>query len=580
MTGTACARLPVRRTLWPRPSAIGPEFAASLAHSAYLQYVLSDFQAAIPTAVEALKVAEECAAHAAESQACSVLALVYWSLGDLDSAIRFGERTRFIAEAINDRVMMGFTYIVRGAISESFGQLDDALEWASRGQAMFREDDVNIGEARALVVRGNVYRAMGRTEEALEALSRTLSLAQQSRNELAVSRALNDIGAVYCDLDRPDDALNFYQRALEIRRREGYRSAEITTLLDLAEFYKYINDSEAAIREASAAVALAAELGVKPKLSQAHRLLAELLESAGNFRQAVVHLKEYQALHTTVAQDRAAARLKTSELLTSLAHLRAEQASFVESEKRTALANLAGMLAHEMNSPLGALRSSCDSTVRCFDRLVRTWDSNGKNPTVANLLDILKENAAVLTGATWRVQSVFEQFRNFAQWEDQECGEIDLIESLERAIAVLGFRDVVVVRRDLQPLPKMCGQAAEINHLFLQLLNNAEASISGAGEIRVTTRANDHHLSVEIADTGRGIGPDRLPKLFEPAFTHGDSRVKASFSLFACQHIIRKHGGEIRVSSAPGRGSVFTIVLPREARVFPALVARLSVNAS
>jgi signal transduction histidine kinase len=181
-----------------------------------------------------------------------------------------------------------------------------------------------------------------------------------------------------------------------------------------------------------------------------------------------------------------------------------------------------------------------------------------------------------MTGATWRVQSVFERFRNFTQWEERECSEVDLIESLERALTVLALRPDVALRRDLQPLPKICGHAAEINQVFLQLLSNAEASISGAGEIRVVAKASDNLLLIEIADTGRGIDPERLPKLFDPGFTHGDSRVKASFSLFACQHIIRQHGGEIRVSSVPASGSVFTVILPREA---PAPISQLRLSA-
>ena len=76
--------------------------------------------------------------------------------------------------------------------------------------------------------------------------------------------------------------------------------------------------------------------------------LADLFEAAGQFRQAVIHLKEYQTVHTSIAQDQAAAMLKTSELISSLERLRMEQASVVESEKREALANLAGALAHRL----------------------------------------------------------------------------------------------------------------------------------------------------------------------------------------------------------------------------------------
>ena len=542
-----------------------PGIAGSLAYQAYALYILSDFQPAIPLAVRALQIAEESGARIAESYACIVLALVYWSLGDYESAVRFVERARVTAEAVGDRMMIGFSSLIRGSILQGFGDHDEALRWVTRGYEIFTQDNHTIGRARALAGLGGLHRQMGRKQEALDAMSQALQLAEQAGNQLSVSRALNDLGGVYRDLDRPADALDCYTRALEIRRRDGYRSAEITTLLDLAEFYRQSGDEEAAIRDASAGLALAAEIGVKPKLSQAHRLLADLFEAAGRFRQAVIHLKEHQAVHASISQEQAAAMLKTSELMSSLERLRMEQASVVETEKREALANLAGALAHEINSPLGALTSSSDSTIRCVDRLVTALNGNGQKPGIGELLEILKNNADVLGGATRRVQSVFERFRNFSKWEDQLCREVDLIESVETALTFLAPRAEISIRRDFQPLPKICGHTAELNQIFLQLLSNAEQSITGSGEIRVASRVDGDRLAIEIADTGRGIEPERLAKLFEPGFSLGGPRVKASFSLFACQHVVRRHGGEIRVSSQPGQGSSFTVILPRGA---------------
>jgi signal transduction histidine kinase len=537
--------------------------AAGLADRAFVSYMRSDFQAAIPPAVRALQIAEECGETSAEGLSCAVLALVHWSLGDYDSALRFCERAQIIYEKRGNRMMMGHVYLVRGQIAQSFGELSEALDWVTKGHELFHQDQRKVGESRALAALGGLYRHMSRPEDAIECASRGLVLAEESGNQLAVSRVLNDLAGVYRDLGRSEDALAAYSRALDIRRQEGYRSAEITTHLDLADFHLYNGNFQAGIEHALTGLALADELGVKPKASHAHHLLSRLYEASRQYQSALLHLKEHQQLHALISQDQTAARLKTSELIASLERLRAEQASVVENEKRTALTNLAGALAHEMNSPLGALHSCSDSTVRCAERLIESLNGGpARHAEAGELLEILKKNAAVLTSATRRVEAVFERFRNFLYWNDDECHEVDLIESIQMAIAFLTPRQNISVVTQLQPLPKICGNPIELNQVFLQLLANAEQSIPAEGEVRVTTRADGDRLLIEVADTGRGIPPDRLPKLFEPGFNLNDSRVKASFSLFACQHVIRRHGGEIQVSSELGRGSVFTVVLP------------------
>ena len=70
--------------------------------------------------------------------------------------------------------------------------------------------------------------------------------------------------------------------------------------------------------------------------------------------------------------------------------------------------------------------------MRCVDRLFQTWDSSDNNTNVVELLAILKQTAGVLKGATRRVESVFQRFRNFSQWEGDDYREVDLMELLER----------------------------------------------------------------------------------------------------------------------------------------------------
>src|SRR5258706_11345055 len=111
-------------------------------------------------------------------------------------------------------------------------------------------------------------------------------------------------------------------------------------------------------------------------------------------------------------------------------------------------------------------------------------------------------------------------------------------------------------------IPKFYGYAAELNQVFMNLLQNAAQSIEGAGTIVLATFVDGADVCVEFADTGKGIPPDQLRQLFDPAINAKGPRVKAAMGLFSCFHIVRNHGGMIRVASELGKGTTFTVQLP------------------
>jgi len=119
-------------------------------------------------------------------------------------------------------------------------------------------------------------------------------------------------------------------------------------------------------------------------------------------------------------------------------------------------------------------------------------------------------------------------------------------------------------------LPKVACYAAEVNQVLMNLMRNAAESIDGEGTISVDTSACDRGITIAISDTGRGIPPEQIPRLFDPGFSRKGPRVRASVSLFTSRNIIEKHGGEIHVTSQPGAGATFSVLLPLAASAVPA----------
>jgi signal transduction histidine kinase len=100
----------------------------------------------------------------------------------------------------------------------------------------------------------------------------------------------------------------------------------------------------------------------------------------------------------------------------------------------------------------------------------------------------------------------------------------------------------------------------------MNLLRNAAQAIDGAGTITITTCPENGRVRIEIHDTGRGIPPEQIPRLFIPGFSVKNHRVRATISLFSSMNIVQKHGGQIHVTSEPGRSTTFTVLLPLQAR--------------
>jgi photoactive yellow protein len=114
-------------------------------------------------------------------------------------------------------------------------------------------------------------------------------------------------------------------------------------------------------------------------------------------------------------------------------------------------------------------------------------------------------------------------------------------------------------------LPPVLASASELREVFVNLLRNAVDAIEGEGQITARTRAEDGHSVVEISDTGTGMGLDVQEKLFRPLFTTKGEK-GTGLGLATCYAILRRHGGDIEVRSAPGEGTDFVVRLPAAAK--------------
>lgn len=148
---------------------------------------------------------------------------------------------------------------------------------------------------------------------------------------------------------------------------------------------------------------------------------------------------------------------------------------------------------------------------------------------------------------------------------------VDLHARIDAAITLLQHetKGRIELEREYGTLPLVECAAQQINQVFMNLLLNGVQAIDGKGTITVRTSTEPAGVRVEIEDTGAGIAPENLERIFEPGFTTKSRRVGRGLGLLIARRIVDRHGGRITVQSVRGRGSTFSVHLPAGPRAAP-----------
>lgn len=232
-----------------------------------------------------------------------------------------------------------------------------------------------------------------------------------------------------------------------------------------------------------------------------------------------------------------------------------------ELDRLAALGTLSASLAHEINNPLTYVLIQVAQVVRLLPGL----DREGNDPRVKQLEELSR---SVLEGAE-RIRAIMLAIRTFARVDDHAMRPVDVRVPLDAALKLvaneLHHRARVVKHYDEPPM--VIANEGRLGQVFLNLLTNAIHAVpDGApeeNEVRVTTGADDSgNLVVEIADTGAGMPPHVLARVFEPYFSTKPVGQGTGLGLAISRNIIAQHGGTIGVTSEPRRGSTFRITLP------------------
>lgn len=260
---------------------------------------------------------------------------------------------------------------------------------------------------------------------------------------------------------------------------------------------------------------------------------------------------------------------KNSELEETLNKLTGMQKQVIVQEKMASLGQLVAGLTHEINTPIGAIRSMNNTKSKAVMKLQTALediapDTAGKDHEIKKAMGIITNADQLIDQGTERLNEIIKNLKNFVRLDQAETQTADIHEGLDSVLALIRhdlLTNIEVVREYSEIPPFVC-HARKLNQVFLNLLKNACQAIEDKGRITITTSLKKNMVHVAIRDTGNGIEKDKLESIFDPGFTTKSSVVRASLGLSICYQIIQEHNGKINVESQPGKGSIFTVILP------------------
>jgi two-component system, NtrC family, sensor kinase len=222
-----------------------------------------------------------------------------------------------------------------------------------------------------------------------------------------------------------------------------------------------------------------------------------------------------------------------------------------QAEKLASLGQISTGIAHEINNPLGVMLGYTQLLLR-------------DHPAGSQIHDDLK----TIEKHARNCKRVVEDLLKFARSTQTNKTSVDINQCLGEVILLLAHQlelDKILVDTRLAPnLPRITADGEKLKQVFMNLLMNARQAIFGKGRILVGTESDPGEKVVRIffTDSGRGIHPDHMNKIFDPFFSTKPVGEGTGLGLSVSYGIVQDHDGRIEVESKPGTGSTFTIVLP------------------
>ena len=234
----------------------------------------------------------------------------------------------------------------------------------------------------------------------------------------------------------------------------------------------------------------------------------------------------------------------------------------IAAERLASVGILAAGVAHEINNPLAIISESTGWMRQLFAK-----DELKDMPRRDDFIKALDK----VEKSVERASRITHQLLGFAGKSEPAVSEVSLAELAEEAIRLIDHelhnRDIKIVRQIQPALGRIQSDPYQLRQVLMNLLTNAMHAVKSGGSITIAIEALGDNQVITVSDTGQGIPPENLDKIFEPFFSTKKPGEGTGLGLFVSRGIVEKLGGTIEVESEIGRGASFSIRLPKNLKI-------------
>ncbi len=279
----------------------------------------------------------------------------------------------------------------------------------------------------------------------------------------------------------------------------------------------------------------------KKDLSEERNILESISAQLGN---AIIQASLFRQINE-----------QKNELQNTLKELQETQLQLIHSEKMASLGQLIAGVAHEINTPLGSIKSNNGIITKLVKQIEDT-----------ELAELFAETTRIDKVAIDRISNLVVSLKKFVRLDEEQLQNADINKELDLTLEIIYHetKNKAEIIKEYSELPMIKCYPNMLNQVFMNILMNACQAIETKGTITISTEIDNDNLVVKIKDNGKGIKKENLNKIFDAGFTTKSVGVGTGLGLAISSKIIAKHNGTIRVLSEENKGTEFIITIPVE----------------
>ncbi len=521
-------------------------------------WLKGEYEAGIEALKEGMAIATKIKDKRMQARILYYFGNIYRDQGDLANVLTHFERALTIYEELGDEFSQSVILTSISNLLYDLNDYDSALEYALKCLPIFERARSVNSLTNIYNTLGNIYFKKEQFTEALHYFSENIQLSEFET--LAYIMAESGLGKVYYKMQNFDEARKYLTNALNVAKHLGNVEVQIICEFYLGRMYMDEGSYRRASDYLSQAYDMALEYNRRHDLMSIHEMLSALYDAMGDIPKAFHHLKSFEQLKEEIFKQKIINELRNLQVRQQieLAQKEKEVAERTAFLKHQFMANMS----HEIRTPMNAIvgmtrlllsKEPQPSQLRYLNAIQQSADN--LLVIINDILDLSKIEAGkiVIEHTDFTIREVLQSVRDMLMFKAEE-----------KHISLRITTDKDIPNR-------LIGDPTRLNQVLINLAGNA-VKFTERGYVEIKTslikRASKLWIQFDVIDTGIGVSPDYVDKIFD-SFTQAGSDVARKYGgtglgLTISRQLVTLMNGDISVKSELQKGTTFTVVIPFE----------------